>query len=119
MKKILLLVLLALFSVAPAYAEGGHGFGHGHGGHEWGHGGGWGWGGGWVAPALVGGLIVYDVTRPYPDYVQPYPVYAQPAPVVAAPAVQSWYYCTEANAYYPYVASCPSAWKVVPATPPR
>jgi hypothetical protein len=77
--------------------------------------------------------------RPYP-YPDPYlpptviierapqPVIVQvPAPVefipwqppVAQPAAQHfWYYCDAARGYYPYVASCPSGWKTVPATPP-
>lgn len=29
-----------------------------------------------------------------------------------------WYYCSDANAYYPYVKKCPSRWmKVVPPDP--
>lgn len=50
----------------------------------------------------------------------PVPVQVQPAePIVAAPPVQQfWYYCDAAGGYYPYVASCPSGWKTVPATPP-
>ncbi|HYB71975.1 MAG TPA: hypothetical protein VED18_01285 [Candidatus Sulfotelmatobacter sp.] len=36
------------------------------------------------------------------------------------PQQQSWYYCREANGYYPYVQQCPSGWMQVPpqATPP-
>ncbi|MGO8753821.1 MAG: hypothetical protein ACLQHK_01145 [Gallionellaceae bacterium] len=41
-----------------------------------------------------------------------------PAPVFAAqPHQQVWYFCATANAYYPYVSSCPSGWQTVPATP--
>jgi hypothetical protein len=61
---------------------------------------------------------------PYPDpYVPPVVVEQQPpviqqAPPAAAPqAPQYWYYCEPAGAYYPYVATCPSGWKKVPATP--
>jgi hypothetical protein len=118
MKK-LLIAFLAIVLAAPVYAaEGGHG-----GGFRGGHGGGW----GWIAPALVGGVIAYDLAYPYgypypypyPAYAQPYPVYAPPAPAYApsvAPApVQYWYFCAAANAYYPYVPTCPSGWQAVPA----
>ena len=121
--KRLLIAIIALLLIGPAYADGGHG-------HGWGRGGGWGWGGGWIAPALIGGAIAYDLTYPYPAYVQPYPVYTQPypvyvqpdqeyAPAIAAPAAPSWYFCAASNAYYPYVSSCPSGWELVPATPPH
>ncbi len=123
MKKVLFISFLAILSTTPAYAEGGRGGGHGGG---WGRGGGWGWGGAWIAPALIGGAIAYDLSYPYypyPVYGQPYPVYTQPAPAyapsAAPPSVQYWYFCTAANAYYPYVQSCPSGWQAVPAIPPR
>lgn len=71
---------------------------------------------------------------PYPDPYRPpvvvveqapapvvIPVPVQPAPQVApapqAPAAQFWYYCESAGSYYPYVPTCPSGWKTVPATP--
>jgi hypothetical protein len=114
MKK-LIFILSSILLTTPAFAEGGHGYGH-RGGHERG----WGWGG-WIFPALVGGAIVYDLAQPQ-TVVQPQTVYIQPAPVyappVAASSAQYWYFCTGANAYYPYVATCPGGWKMVPATPP-
>jgi len=73
--------------------------------------------------------------QPAPIYPQAAPAYPQPAPVVpqaapvypqAAPAApqtaapgspQMWYYCGASRNYYPYVASCPSGWQPVPATP--
>ncbi len=112
MKKLLLVAFLAIISTAPAYAEGGHG-GRGH--YGGGHGGGWGWGGGWIFPALIGGAIVYDLSQLPPVYVQPAPAYA---PGVAPSPVPYWYFCAAANAYYPYVASCPGGWQAVLATPP-
>ena len=119
MKK-LLIIFLAILSTTPAYAEGGHGGGGGHDGGG-GRGGGWGWGGGWIFPALIGGALVYDLTQPQ-TVVQPQTIYIQPAPVyapgVAPSSVQYWYFCAAANAYYPYVNSCPSGWQAVPATPP-
>lgn len=123
MKKILLIALLAILSTTSAYAQRGYGDGGGHGG-------GWGWGGAWILPALIGGAILYDVTRPPTVYVQPGPVYVQPAPVyapgyppvyaaqVAPPSMPNWYFCPTAKAFYPYVTSCPSGWQAVPATPP-
>ena len=112
----LIIVLLALLSVSPAYADGDRGGGH-RGGY--GHGENWGWGGGWIFPALIGGAIVYDLSQPR-TVIQPQAVYIQPAPVYApAPAVQQyWYFCPAANAYYPYVAACPGGWMPVPASPP-
>ena len=112
MGKKILITLLAVFATMPALADGGRG---------WGHGGGW--RGDWIFPALIGGAILYDVTRPAPVYVQPAPVYAPSyvqayTPEVAPPAVQNWYFCAGANGYYPYVRSCPGGWQVVPATPP-
>jgi hypothetical protein len=63
--------------------------------------------------------VVVVEQAPPPVVVQvpaPAPVLAQPAaPVVPAP--QFWYYCDAAKAYYPYVATCPSGWQTVPATP--
>ena len=124
MKKILLVAFLAIISTAPAYAAGVRGGGgHGGGGHYGGgHGGGWGLGGSWIFPALIGGAIGYDLANPYypyysyPVYQQPYPIYA---PSVAPSSVQYWYFCPAANAYYPYVPSCPTEWQLVPAMPPR
>ena len=86
----------------------------------------------WVA----GGMWYYypQPVYPYPDPYRPpvvvieqapppvvIPVPVQPAPQVApapqAPAPQFWYYCEAAGSYYPYVPTCPSGWKTVPATP--
>ena len=63
---------------ASAFAGGGHH--HGHHGY-WRHEGGSGWG--WVAPAVIGGAVVYSITRP-PVYVQPapQPVVIQQQPVI-------------------------------------
>jgi hypothetical protein len=118
MKK-LLIAILAILCISPAYAD-----------HGWGGRGGWrgGWGGDWIAPALVGGMIGYDLAYPYRygyPYPYPYPayeqapVYVQPAPVYAPPSMQYWYYCASAKGYYPYVANCPESWQPVPARPPQ
>jgi hypothetical protein len=75
---ILLLTLTAGTALAQHHGHGGHGFRHG-GGHYRG-------GGNWVAPAIIGGIIGYGLSRPYydPYYAQP-PVYVQPAPVYVQP----------------------------------
>ena len=86
MKKILLITFLAISSATPTYADGGHGGG-------WGHGGG-GWRGDWVVPALIGGALTYELTRPQTVYVQPAPVYA--------PSYPPYYYP------YPYVVAMPT-----------
>ena len=104
--KRLFIVILALSSISPAYAE------HGSG-----------WRGGWVAPAMVGGILAYDLSYPhryyypYPVYEQPYPIYVQAAPVQQT--IPTWYYCNSARAYYPYVANCPEGWQAVAAQPPQ
>lgn len=43
---------------------------------------------------------------------------AEPTVVIPATAQQThyWYYCREAQMYYPYVTSCPSPWQEVLAT---
>ena len=75
MKKLLLsLSLLAVVGTANA---------------QWHHGGyyrGGCYGCGWVAPAIVGGVIGYELSRPTPVIVQQQPVYIQqPQPYVQAP----------------------------------
>jgi hypothetical protein len=56
---------------------------------------------------------------PYPGYIPPAVVVQQAPPVPAGlPPVQSWYFCDNPNGYYPYVASCNTAWREVPAAPP-
>lgn len=77
---------------------------------------------------VIGGLWYFypQPVYPYPDPYRPPVVVEQAAPppvVVQAPAAsapptQFWYYCEPTKGYYPYVASCPSGWKMVPATPP-
>ena len=62
---------------------------------------------------------VYPYPDPY-DYVPLPAVVVQPPPPepLAPQPQQYWYYCDAAHGYYPYVASCPSGWRAVPATPP-
>jgi hypothetical protein len=64
----------------------------------------------WPAPYYYYPPPVY-----YPPVVvqQPPTVYVQPAP----PAEAFWYYCPDSRTYYPYVASCASAWQRVSPVP--
>ena len=70
MKKLVSIFILSA-SMASAYAHGPHGYWRQHNG-----GGGW----HWVAPAIIGGVIGYEIARP-PIYTQP-PVVVQQPPVV-------------------------------------
>jgi hypothetical protein len=71
MKKVLAVAVLALASI-PAMAQHWHGHGIRHGYH----------GGGWVAPAIIGGIIGYELSRPAPVFVQQQPVIVQNPPTV-------------------------------------
>ncbi len=113
MKKLAVVVLLAIAALlvaglVPVYAHGGGGF----------HGSIW-IGPGWWGPP-------YYPYYYYPYYAQPPVVIQQQAPVYeyepqtpSAPAQPYyWYFCPDANAYYPYVKQCPGGWKKVVPTPP-
>jgi hypothetical protein len=76
-------------------------------------------------PIYVAEVVEFE---PAPVVVVPPVVVAQPPPVAVVPPVpapppigpapaQFWYFCQDSNAYYPYVASCQSGWRQVPATP--
>jgi len=67
MKKVLLTLLLVFGSVAHAQYP--------HHNHR--HHGGLGYG--WVAPAIIGGIVTYELTRPAPVIVQQQPVIVQPS----------------------------------------
>lgn len=87
MKKILLPIILSagLGMCMTSYAEGWH-----HGGGHYVYRPGF----GWVVPAVVGGVIGYEIARPVQPnvvYVQPQPVYPPPAaPVMPQPAGYHW-----------------------------
>lgn len=63
-------------------------------------------------------IIVEQAPPPVVIQQAPAPVQYEPAPAATPPTAQFWYYCETPAGYYPYVASCPSGWKTVPATPP-
>jgi hypothetical protein len=52
----------------------------------------------------------------WPGYAWPGYYYTAPAPPVYVQPNGYWYYCSSAQAYYPYVATCPEPWVPVPAT---
>ena len=82
MKK-LLLALSMLAIVGSANAQWHH-----HGGYY--RGGCYGCGGNWIAPALIGGVIGYELSKPQTVYVEPQPVIVQqPSVIYTQPAVQA------------------------------
>jgi len=111
MKKILFLIFALAFLLlamgVPVYAHGGHG--HFYGGI---------WIGG---PVWYGGWGYPYPYYYYPYYVSPPVVIQQQQPVYQEQYSQQgdqpyyWYYCPDAQNYYPYVKQCPGGWlKVVP-----
>ena len=108
MRKILSVLLMAVVSQGAMAQH------YGHGGHR---GGGW----GWVAPAVIGGAIVYGATRHYEQpptviYTQPFaPNVSQQSPVIvpkyqyAMPDTpgtvwrQDWRYDQFCNCYRQYL----------------
>lgn len=79
MKKLLITLCLTMACIGTANAQWHHGGGHYY----------WRPGYGWVVPAVIGGAIVYEATRPNVVVVQP--VYPPPPPV-AAPAPMGYHY---------------------------
>lgn len=124
--------------VAPAHVR--SGAAHVHGGY---YGGGYYrpyWGprysvGVYLGPGFWGGYYPYYGYGPY--YYPPYYGYGSyyPPAVVTVPSSPPtyiekgageeapgspayWYYCRDANGYYPYVKQCPGGWEQVNPTPP-
>jgi hypothetical protein len=62
MKKLIAIMALAGFATTAIAQH------HGHG-----HGGGWGYRGSWVGPAIIGGVIGYELSRPRYDPYYQYP----------------------------------------------
>ena len=63
---------------------------------------------------FVGAAVATPLFIPAPRYYYlPTPRYVAPAP---SPAY--WYYCSQLNAYYPYVQECPGPWQPVMPQPP-
>jgi len=115
------LATLGLMVAQPALAHGGRGgygggrvvVGIGIGAPYWG---GWGYGWGYPYP------YYYPPAYSYPAYAPAQPSnYIQQETAPAAPAAPQgyWYYCTDAQAYYPYVKECPGGWQRVSPQPAR
>jgi hypothetical protein len=64
---------------------------------------------------MISGMMMYDMSRPNVIVTNPTPPIVMN---VAPQTVQYWYWCAGANAYFPYVQTCPNGWQAVPATPP-
>lgn len=79
MKKLVAILLLAVASTSAMAQHHGH-RNHGHHGHYRGN--------NWVAPAIIGGVIGYGLTRQY------YEPYSAPPPVVYTPPVVYQSNCT-------------------------
>ena len=65
----------------------------------------------------------------------PFPIYSPPPPAVVSPPTPVyiekpenlippgetlanwWYYCSESDAYYPYIKECPAGWRQVSPQP--
>jgi len=77
MKKLLLTSLLAF--AMPVMAQHHHGMRHfdHHRQSNW----------GWVAPAVIGGAVVYGLTRPAPVIIQQPPVYVQQPEIIVIDGV--------------------------------
>lgn len=75
-------ILASILFLLPLSAMAQHHHGFRHFDHHQHYRGGW----GWVAPAVIGGAVVYGLTRPAPVVVQQ-PVYVQQPPVVVQPQV--------------------------------
>jgi len=74
----------------------------------------WGWPG-WWGSGWWGAPYPYYASAPM--IVQPPPVYIEQS--MPGQAATYWYYCEQAQGYYPYVTSCPGGWMtVVPPTAP-
>lgn len=142
MRKRLVLLVAAVFSLAalPAYADraysGGRGSPgaapakggyHGHGippGHAYrggyhGAGGNYPWAGLALFTALAGLAIVAESSRlppPDPDYGGP-ALFIERWPEASPYPAGNWYYCHTSALYYPYAKTCPAGWQAVSPNP--
>lgn len=72
----------------------------------------------WVPAPIIAVPPTVVVMRPAPTvYVERTPLVASPSPVVPALEPGFWYYCYEAQAYYPQVRQCPGDWRKVAPLP--
>ncbi len=79
---------------------------------------------GYYAPPYYPAPSYYAPAYYAPSYASyapplPPPATARRAAGSAPPAGNAYYFCPTSKAYYPYVATCPVAWRPVPTTPPK
>lgn len=98
-------MVLLLGSAPPAQAWGGHGGHYGYGFHH-------GFGDYYGYPT-------YGYRYPYRPYAFSAPDAREQQPTVYVQQQFYWYYCADANAYYPYVQQCPRGWSKVVPSPSR
>jgi hypothetical protein len=94
--------------------------GYGHGGHGPHVGVGVWLGPGWWGPYYPPYYSpnYYPYYREAPIVIEQQPeIYVQPAPQPQERPIY-WYYCKDAQGYYPYVKQCPGGWMKVVPTPP-
>lgn len=72
----------------------------------------------WVYPPPIYWPYVYAPPVAPIVVVTPPPVYVE-QPRTSVPVLEPgyWYYCNEAQAYYPYVKQCPGGWQQVAPQP--
>jgi hypothetical protein len=75
MKKLVTILLLSMAGLSHAHEGFRH---HGYYGNYY-------TGNNWVAPAIIGGVIGYELSRPRPVYVEPQPVIIQQPQVIYTP----------------------------------
>jgi hypothetical protein len=93
LKRIFLSLILAIFVVGTAQANG-YGYNRGYNSYNRGYNNAWAWGGAaFLGGAIVGGALAYGA-RPYyappPVYYAPPPVYYAPPPVYYAPSPNTY-----------------------------
>jgi hypothetical protein len=81
----------------------------------------------WITPVIAAPLLFFPPPYYSPQYFPPpvidappgAPLYIEQGDEQATPdsVQQYWYYCREANAYYPYVGECPEGWQRVAPQP--
>jgi hypothetical protein len=70
------------------------------------------------APLYAPLVYRYPYSDPYPYPAPGYYYSPPPTYIEQAPTPDYWYFCPEANAYYPYVQACPGGWQPVLPQPP-
>jgi hypothetical protein len=124
----LLMVLVVTAASASAFAHGGAGRGHSGGRHaSGGQSSGHHFGGARLRLGVIVAAPAFWYSPPLSYYpplaVAPSapPVYIEQGSAIYAPDRPAgyWYYCAEAQAYYPYVKECAGNWQpVAPQAPP-